>query len=302
MEMKIKFYFAEIKAYVDSTLNTTVAGGIKIHGLHTTIAPRKQQARSGTVPETYQHVPYDQGRPGNNSNDTNMSHAYTGDSMTVKDSLKAYLDIVLENVRGAKLKIVEVGASDSQSYNDVIPLLSTEPQLQLDYHVTDSDLSKLDADELESLEISPTVWNNTDDVPNQITGADLVIFKCDPDNDLTDSIDKVKDAIKESGFILIHNHKGQKSIKCLEDTGFIKIGTRQDDAGSMLLLRKQRDVPPYVIIDVDDLSFRWVDDVRDVMQNSDNTTIWLRVSSDPLSGVVGLVNCLRQEDGGERIR
>ena len=295
--------FVEIKAYVDSILDMTVAGGIEIHGLHTTVAPRKQKARSDTVLETYQHIPYDQEAAyiSSTTDDINTQ----GGGVSFRNNLKAYLDIVLENVRGTKLKIVEVDASESLTYSDVIPLMSTQPQLQLDYHVTDSDLSKLDSDVLESLEVSPTVWNMADDVPNQVSKSDLVIIKCDYDKEIKKCISKVKEAARESGFLLLQNVNTTGDLKnkaFLDELGLVMIGRSQDDVGSMMLCRRQREVAPSRVIDVDDLSFRWVDAVREAMLDSEEGTIWLRVSCEPLNGVIGLVNCLRQEDGGEKIR
>ena len=300
--MQIICFLAEIKAYVDSILDMTVAGGIEIHGLHTTVAPRKQKARSDTVLETYQHIPYDQETTYISSTIDNINTQ--GGGVSFRNNLKAYLDIVLENVRGTKLKIVEVEASESLTYSDVIPLMSTQPQLQLDYHVTDSDLSKLDLDGLESLEISPTAWNMADDVPNQVSGSDLVIINCSG-QDIKKRIGKVTEAANDSGFILLQNANATSDLKSksyLDDMGLVMIGRSQDDVGSMMLCRRQREVAPSRVIDVDDLTFRWVNAVREAMLDSEEGTIWLRVSCEPLNGVIGLVNCLRQEDGGEKIR
>ena len=62
--------------------------------------------------------------------------------------------------------------------------------------------------------------------------------------------------------------------------------------------------PPPTLIWVDDLTFSWVDEVKSAMtsQQLPGQTVWLIAENCVQSGVIGMVNCLRKEPGGEKIR
>jgi acyl transferase domain-containing protein/NADPH:quinone reductase-like Zn-dependent oxidoreductase/thioesterase domain-containing protein/acyl carrier protein len=54
---------------------------------------------------------------------------------------------------------------------------------------------------------------------------------------------------------------------------------------------------------IDDMEqFTWVEKVKSAMQNTQMERVWLVSEKSPNSGIVGLVNCLRREFGGEKIR
>ena len=64
--------------------------------------------------------------------------------------------------------------------------------------------------------------------------------------------------------------------------------------------------PTPTIINIDDLSFDWVEVVKTAMTTHQEAapghTIWLVSENLPQSGIIGMVNCLKQEPGGDRIR
>ena len=61
-----------------------------------------------------------------------------------------------------------------------------------------------------------------------------------------------------------------------------------------------------VVINIDDLTFDWVDAVKAAMTAHQEValghTIWLISENLPQSGIIGMINCLKQEPGGDRIR
>ena len=65
-------------------------------------------------------------------------------------------------------------------------------------------------------------------------------------------------------------------------------------------------VPHQTVIDVSSTEFTWVNAVRKAMINHAEKdigrNIWLKVDTVTHSGVVGMVNCLRHETGGDRLR
>ena len=76
---------------------------------------------------------------------------------------------------------------------------------------------------------------------------------------------------------------------------------------SLFLLRKKlrNTVDKQTMIDITDTSCGWVDEVKSKMEEiaskPKGENLWLRADSN-ISGILGLVNCLRMEEGGEKIR
>ncbi|XP_013390789.1 fatty acid synthase isoform X1 [Lingula anatina] len=64
-------------------------------------------------------------------------------------------------------------------------------------------------------------------------------------------------------------------------------------------------VPTFLIID-NMTTFEWVEQLKktmaDYLDKPKEATIWLVSKNEPCNGIVGLVNCLRKEPGGDRIR
>lgn len=60
----------------------------------------------------------------------------------------------------------------------------------------------------------------------------------------------------------------------------------------------------HTILTVDSLDYNWVESLKQQLeecQSQPNKKIWL-LAKTPCNGVVGMLNCLRQETGGNRLR
>lgn len=95
----------------------------------------------------------------------------------------------------------------------------------------------------------------------------------------------------------------------------LEVVSRKSDAifNTIFLCRKCSDdgssaaaATPYETIDVSDFDCSWVDSVKTAMEkhfsSASSEKIWLVAKNVPHSGIVGMVNCLRKEPGGDRIR
>lgn len=51
-----------------------------------------------------------------------------------------------------------------------------------------------------------------------------------------------------------------------------------------------------------DAQFSWVTPLKQMIMTKENRNVWLLSSGEPSSGILGLVNCLRKEEGGDKIR
>ncbi|KAJ8035684.1 Fatty acid synthase [Holothuria leucospilota] len=96
----------------------------------------------------------------------------------------------------------------------------------------------------------------------------------------------------------------------IQETGYELIQQISDGALSTLFLCRKRKQDATesnaIIISVSGKDFNWVEDVKNELiyiQGQDNSSrIWLISENNNQNGIVGLVNCLRQEDGGDKIR
>ncbi|KAL1765601.1 fatty acid synthase [Sigmodon hispidus] len=85
--------------------------------------------------------------------------------------------------------------------------------------------------------------------------------------------------------------------------GLKLVDVKKSFYGTVLFLCRRatpQDNPVFLL--VEDASFQWVDSLKNILATSSSQPVWLTAMDCPTSGVVGLVNCLRKEPGGHRIR
>ncbi len=259
-------------------------------------------------------------------------------NMLCPRSLKTTLDVVLENCGAAKLKVVEVTDGKSPVFQKVINQLNTQPMLCIDYTVTGPSLDGLDEALIESLDVKPVPWDLTAEPPGQLASADVVIFSSTLHNqtDIPAILEHIQSIIKQEGFVLIHEPTENFSIhlslqgltqdytsitdrtcgpfcnqadwiNIFHQAGFQVVAQKSDQLLFTLFLLKRNDkemIMKPTIIYVDDPSYSWVDEVKTAMEEvtKPEDRIYLISESVAHSGIVGMVNCLRQESGGAHLR
>lgn len=148
-------------------------------------------------------------------------------------------------------------------------------------------------------------------------------------------LESIHDSIKPNGFAIallrtkltkteqfvgsINNASGSVSdklakefVQLARDSGFAVIGDSSDLASTsrVVLLRKlpatQSDPAKQTVIEVKNYEYEWVNQVRDAMgsigSRDEGENIWLIAQDAPNNGIMGLINCLRFESGGSRVR
>uniref|UniRef100_H3AY86 Fatty acid synthase n=1 Tax=Latimeria chalumnae TaxID=7897 RepID=H3AY86_LATCH len=246
--------------------------------------------------------------------------------------LKTCVDTVLENITGRRMKIVETLANDGQLYMRIIALLNTQPLLQLDYTATDphSELLSANQDQLQEMGITIGQWDPASPAPGNLIGADLVV--CNSSLSLLQSpaevVSNMASTVKEGGFVLLHTllkgHMLGEMVAFLtasdskQPQGLLSqveweevfsqaslhlVAMKRSFFGSTIFLgRRQAAEKTPIFLPVDQADFSWVEHLKDVLGQSDDASVWLTAMSCRDSGIVGMVNCLRQEPGGNRIR
>ncbi|XP_044270431.1 fatty acid synthase [Tribolium madens] len=280
--------------YMYRNIGVIKSGGIELRGMKASLAPRRQQAQSPPKLEKYQFVPFENNVALSENQEKAKTHALT-----------VLLQTVLENSSGAlKLKVAEVGSGrpvESILAPSVKDILEREPMVSVDASVVTSD--SIDSSALENSGIKVVQKDVTSNPIDQ--NLHLVVVADALTHDKINLIENAANSIKDGGFVLLEEPKGAINSSKLSTTGLIIVSTQVTTTKIYVLLRKPVDVPSdSTVIQITENNFAWVESVKDSMKKSetDGSKIYLYVQGEELTGLVGMVNCLKQEPGGVGIR
>lgn len=241
------------------------------------------------------------------------------------------LDTALENSRPGKLRVTEAFSDVGQLFSHALVLLNIQPMLQVEYTATTvhNDLLNPFRDTLEELGVDSTEWDPWSS-PASTGTADLLL--CNHWNllqsDPKQLVSNLASGARAGGFILLHvllkgstlgetlaflfkmtNNQVQHGLlsqveweRIFSETSLDLISFQTSSYGSALFLcRRHAPSQEPMFLSVDDITYSWVENLKSLLSEPSDSPIWL-TASQPHCGVVGLVNCLRQEPGGNRIR
>ncbi|KAM6897707.1 fatty acid synthase [Xenentodon cancila] len=251
-------------------------------------------------------------------------------------ALRHCLDITLENCTPGKITVLEALSDEGQLFSQVVPLLNIQPMLQVDYRATASSVDLLAPHQttLEELSVASAQWDPLTGPPSgtEASGVDLVLFNhiwAPGREDPAMLVANLAAAAKPQGFVLLHTILKGETLgdmvaflsSCVQDgsrgglltqaeweklfseTSLTPVAVKRSFYGSALFLcHRQSQSKAPAFLPVDNADCKWVETLKAMMAESSNhQTVWL-TSSQPSCGIVGMVNCLRQEPGGDRIR
>lgn len=268
----------------NSHVGVIACEGVVIQGLKATLAPRRP-IQDRPLLETYQFVPLHL-----------TDHHQISSRMTAETSLGVLVDIAIENSLGLGLKVVE---SISQTITSTVletsvaltltNLLILKPQLKVDYILHTAD--KLSGEEEQQLGSAGVVVKA--DLASSLSPPPhlLILHQCQDK--------EIVDKLSYGSFIMTNNEDMGEILKeagCYEIASVQKIG--------MKLFRKRQVEGPHTTLEVcgTDTDFSWVEMLKEKTLAPTKENLWLVSSGDASSGILGLLNCLRKEPGGEKIR
>ncbi|XP_054155200.1 fatty acid synthase-like [Oppia nitens] len=255
---------------------------------------------------------------------------------TKQSFLRPALEVVVENLTSLKLNVLEVNASPI-ILNERINSLLNSSGFNLAVNYTLAHPSPANLTDLGDIRVAE--WNVTkSNVPLEANTVDLVVYKdiyssTNTSNGvnieaLTESLYSVT---KENGFVIallrtnftpaerffykvvdqtVPNTKANEFISKAEKVGFTVVSNQNDSlTSSVVLLRKITKKQPsdQSIINVTTTKYdTWVETLKSKIEEHQNKqngqNVWLVANDSSANGVVGLVKCLRQEPGGDKIR
>uniref|UniRef100_A0A8C1G0U1 Fatty acid synthase n=1 Tax=Cyprinus carpio TaxID=7962 RepID=A0A8C1G0U1_CYPCA len=247
-------------------------------------------------------------------------------------ALRHCLDTALENSTLGKLKVVEALAADGRVFSRAVGLLNIQPMMRLDYTASDVSIDQLSAHQssLEEQGISTAQWDPLQGpATGGLDGADLVVCNCVSGHTANPAllIENLTSAVREGGFVLLHtllrgdtlgetvafltSQNNQEGLltqteweELFQKASLNVVMLRKSFYGSALFLchKHQQSSPDQpILIFVDPTDYKWVETLKSTLAESSDIPVWL-IATKGHNGVVGMVNCLRQEPGGNRIR
>ncbi|KAM9837458.1 fatty acid synthase [Aulostomus maculatus] len=250
-------------------------------------------------------------------------------------ALRLCVDTAMENSTPGKIKVLEALSSDGQLFSHVIELLNIQPVLRVDYVATAANLDLLAPHQttLEELAVTSAQWNPLlAPCPGGTVGeADLVVcnhawgpLRIDASTLLTN----LASGAKKGGFVLLHTLLKGETLgetvaflssnsesscqqglltqaqweKVISEASLSLVAVRKSFYGSALFLcRSQSPAKQPVFLPVDSTDYKWVDTLKTMLAEPSDYPVWLTATK-AHCGIIGMVNCLRQEPGGNRIR
>ncbi|KAJ8319450.1 hypothetical protein KUTeg_004541 [Tegillarca granosa] len=241
--------------------------------------------------------------------------------------LKPFLDVVVENCTSTNIKVLEVDAVEGSMYQRILCNLNLNPDLHIEYTAAGVQADRISPDDVDSYGLQTLLWYPNQELPvNKVDSFDLVVsnnvLHLLPN--MSKALHNICKALKDGGFFLIQKLPECEDISdrsnglyCSEDKWidiFQKFGLdvicKHSDGVlfTLFLLRKQimNSISTPVILKINEADYSWLEtlktNISEIQKKPKGDNLWLVADNNIYSGIVGLVNCLRNEPGAERIR
>ncbi|XP_022831505.1 fatty acid synthase [Spodoptera litura] len=260
----------EIRVYPD--VDVIRAGGVEVRGLHAT--PITKRLPLGVpVLEKNEFV----------SN-------YGKSKMKMEDILRANIQLILENIQTYKVKSIEL-YDDEYKKNDLKPILESVGDMLGDLPLVQAELLLISEEPVE-MPSNITVENR------KLAGeSNTILFIGANLLGRPELLQNAVGTLRDKAFVISRekerpnpkDYSDKYDIVTIQDTGFEYI----------VLLRKRVGARPakFVRILASDDTFAWIDKVKEEIKEGQKVVLYTQ--DEHINGLLGLVNCLRKEPGGE---
>ncbi|XP_050552883.1 fatty acid synthase-like [Spodoptera frugiperda] len=260
----------EIRVYPD--VDVIRAGGVEVRGLHAT--PITKRLPLGVpVLEKNEFIPN-----------------YGKSKMKIEDILRANIQLILENIQTYKVKSIEL-VDEEYKKNDLTPILENVGDMLGDLPLVQAELLLISEEPIE-MPSNITVENK------KVAGeSNTVLFIGANLLGRPEVLTTAVNTLRDKAFVISRekerpnpkDYSDKYDIVTIHDTGVEYI----------VLLRKRVGARPakFVRILASDDTFAWIDKVKEEIKEGQKVVLYTQ--DEPINGLLGLVNCLRKEPGGE---
>ncbi|XP_049869377.1 fatty acid synthase-like [Pectinophora gossypiella] len=247
------------------------AGGVQIIGKHV-VSLSKKSALGIPVYERNEFVPN-----------------YNMNIMKMEDILRVNLQLILETVLAYKFKTIEI-IDEEYNINGLDPVIELVDSILGDLPLVQAELIVFTKKSLK-LNDKVTVSNKSLSEETNTTlfiGANLLTR--------LNVLQEAASTLKEKCFIL-SREKSPPPHHIHKEYDIVTYYNSESEC--FVLLRKKliNRIKKYIKITTEDETFSWIKKVKEVMREGHNVVLYNE--NEPVNGLLGLVNCLRQEPGGD---
>ncbi|XP_023313670.1 fatty acid synthase-like [Trichogramma pretiosum] len=283
----------EFSVIVNKTLNLISAGGVEIRGLKASAISRRKPAGEPVL-EKYQFIAH-------------RDRAET----SLRDLARIATHIGLENHMGIKVRTLElVEESDKVPVEELLSphlaeALGDMPLIQADVNLAGNNLEIEDG----ALPANVVVTE-----PKKIVGESNALLAVGHRLlERAENLNLLLEGLKEGGFLLTREDAAAVDSKRAEEwaqaSNLHLIAEKRSGSHVYVLLRKKEKMyKKTIVINVSNDKFDWVDEMKKIMTEEieKETASQLRIvfvsEGNFESGLIGFINCLRKEAGGEIVR
>ncbi|XP_059048240.1 fatty acid synthase-like [Achroia grisella] len=260
----------EVRVYHD--VDVIRSGGVEIRGLHAT--PISRRVPLGVpVLEKNEFIPN-----------------FGKSKVKIEDCLRANIQLILENIQTYKVKSIEL--ADEEYKNDSLqPIIEKVADVLGDLPLVQAELLLISE---EPIEMPSTITVENKKLASEtnavlFVGANLLKRETVLSQATATLRDKCFIISREKELPNPKDHSDKYDIITIQDVGTEYI----------VLLRKRVGARPakFVKIETMDETFPWVEKVKEEMKEGQKVVLYTQ--DEPINGLLGLVNCLRKEPGGE---
>lgn len=267
---------------------TVISGGVEIRGVKSKAVPR-QLPTSEPVLEEYKFVGY-------------RDRA----QVSLQEAIRLAIHIAIEYHEAIHVKTIElIDDSDNVTANELASPILTKiladlPLIQANVLLTASP-NRFDDDAL-----SPNVTsiNSLSNEENALLATGIGLLT----KNKSDRLEQILSKLRNGGFVLTREKLSKsENLSALSKYNLDVILEKNTSMESIILLKKKdQPIKKTEIVRINNNEFTWLEKLNSIMnienKTIDNTRIILVSEKDSDCGLLGFVNCLRKEPGGEIIR
>lgn len=272
-------------------LETIVSGGVEIRGVKA-IAISRQLPASEPVLEEYKFVAYRDGA-----------------QVSLQEAIRLATQIAIEYHQAINVKTIElIDDSDNVTTNELASPILTKiladlPLIQANVLLT-APPNRFDDDALSPNVTSINSLKQLSNEENALLAVGIGLLT----RNKSEQLEQILSKLRNGGFVLTRERLPKpENLSALSKYNLNVILEKNTSTESIILLKKkEQPIRKTEIVRINNNEFTWLEKLNSIMnlenETTDNTRIILVGEKDPECGLLGLVNCLRKEPGGEMIR
>ncbi|KMQ97230.1 fatty acid synthase [Lasius niger] len=281
----------QFPVHVYKELETIVSGGVEIRGVKA-IAISRQLPASEPVLEEYKFVAYRDGA-----------------QVSLQEAIRLATQIAIEYHQAINVKTIElIDDSDNVTTNELASPILTKiladlPLIQANVLLT-APPNRFDDDALSPNVTSINSLKQLSNEENALLAVGIGLLT----RNKSEQLEQILSKLRNGGFVLTRERLPKpENLSALSKYNLNVILEKNTSTESIILLKKkEQPIRKTEIVRINNNEFTWLEKLNSIMnlenETTDNTRIILVGEKDPECGLLGLVNCLRKEPGGEMIR